>query len=142
MGPPACHTTQTGLNRLLRPREIAVFGGEPAAEVVRRCRALGFAGEIWPVHPHRTHLGGEPCFRSVADLPRPPDASFVAVPGGSTVEVVEALALRGAGGVVCYASGFAEVGGPGVLLQQRLTAASRDMALLGPNCYGMLNYLD
>jgi acyl-CoA synthetase (NDP forming) len=130
------------LRRLFSPRSIAVFGGSAAAEVVRQCRKLGFDGDIWPVHPRRDSIEGLRCYPSVATLPQAPDASFVAVPREATVDVVQQLAARSAGGAVCYASGFAEVGGEGVDLQRRLVHAAGDMALLGPNCYGMLNYLD
>ena len=130
------------LRRLFSPRSIAIFGGRAAAEVVRQCRKLGFDGEIWPVHPRHARLEGLLCYPDVAALPEAPDASFIAVPRAGTVQIVSELAQRGAGGVVCYASGFAEVGGVGIDLQHRLVDAAGDMALLGPNCYGMLNYLD
>ncbi len=130
------------LRRLFSPRHIAVFGGASAHEVVRQCKALGFDGQIWPVHPTRTELDGLPCFASVQDLPEAPDASFVAVPRQATVDIVRQLAARGGGGAICYASGFAEVGGDGVALQAELVQAAGSMALIGPNCYGMLNYLD
>jgi acetyl-CoA synthetase len=83
-----------------------------------------------------------PCVASVDALPEAPDASFVAVPRQATVDIVRQLAARGAGGAICYASGFAEVGGDGVALQAELVQAAGSMALIGPNCYGMLNYLD
>ncbi|MCF8154753.1 MAG: acetate--CoA ligase family protein [Rhodoferax sp.] len=130
------------LRRLFAPRHIAVFGGRAAAEVVRQCRALGFAGEIWPVRPGKETLEGLRCYPGVNALPEAPDASFIAVPREGTVEVVSALSARGAGGVICYASGFAEAGGEGVALQRQLVQAAGATALLGPNCYGMLNYLD
>ena len=130
------------LRRLLSPRHIAVFGGASAYEAVRQCKALGFEGPIWPVHPTRQEMDGLPCFASVQDLPEAPDASFVAVPRHATIEVVRQLAARGAGGAICYASGFAEVGGEGMALQNELVKAAGAMALVGPNCYGMLNYLD
>jgi len=130
------------LRRLLSPRHIAVFGGASAHEAVRQCKALGFEGPIWPVHPTRQEMDGLPCFASVQDLPEAPDASFVAVPRHATIEVVRQLAARGAGGAICYASGFAEVGGEGMALQNALVQAAGAMALVGPNCYGMLNYLD
>ena len=130
------------LQRLFSPRHIAVFGGNSAAEAIRQCRKLGFAGELWPVHPTRASVEGLSCYPDVAALPQAPDASFVAVPREATVAIVGQLAARGAGGVVCYASGFAEVGGDGVALQQQLVRNAGGMALLGPNCYGMLNYLD
>ena len=142
MSTAAAPVAAARLRRLLAPRHVAVFGGQAAAEVVRQCRALGFAGEIWPVHPRHSVCEGLPCYPDVAALPAAPDASFIAVPRQGTIELVAALAERGAGGVICYASGFAEVGGEGIALQQQLAAAAGDMALLGPNCYGMLNYLD
>ena len=132
----------TPLQRLFSPKSIAVFGGKAAAEVIRQCHKLGYCGDIWPVHPTRSEMEGLPCFADVASLPAAPDAAFIAVPAQATVELVRQLSSRGAGGAICYASGFAEVGGEGLALQQELVAAAADMALMGPNCYGLLNYLD
>ncbi len=130
------------LQRLFSPRHIAVFGGSAAAEVVRQCRALGFGGAIWPVHPRHDSVEGLACFRDVAALPEAPDAAFIAVPREASIDIVAQLSARGAGGVICYASGFAEVGGAGVAAQRALVEAAGAMPLVGPNCYGMLNYLD
>jgi len=130
------------LRRLLNPRTVAVFGGRAATEVIRQCQRIGFDGEIWPVNPNRDDLGGIPCFSSVADLPGVPDASFVGVPRNAAIEVIAALSAAGAGGAVCYTSGFAEIGGDGVALQAQLVDAAGDMAIVGPNCHGTLNYLD
>ena len=129
------------LSRLLRPRSIAVIGGRRAAEVVKQCERMGFDGEIWPVHPTRENVEGRPAFRSVAGLPGSPDAAFVAVNRHATVETVAELAQVGAGGAVCYASGFleAEDGGD---LQRALVFAAGEMPIIGPNCYGVLNYID
>ncbi|MFO1047300.1 MAG: acetate--CoA ligase family protein [Geminicoccaceae bacterium] len=125
------------LSRLLRPRSIAVFGGWQAEGVARRCAEMGFAGPVWEVHPKKPGA-----FRSTAELPEPPDAAFVAVNRELTVGIVRELAAMGAGGAVCHAAGFAESGGRGVELQAALIAAAGDMPLLGPNCYGTINYLD
>ncbi|HUS54732.1 MAG TPA: acetate--CoA ligase family protein [Thermohalobaculum sp.] len=134
------------LSRLFRPRSIAVFGGGAwGPAVVEQCQKMGFDGAIWPVHPTRTEMHGLPCFRTVEALPRAPDASFIGVNRNLTIDVVERLAARGAGGAVCFASGFkeseGEIGG-GADLQARLLAAAGDMPILGPNCYGLINYLD
>lgn len=129
------------LSRLLRPRSIAVIGGREAAEVIRQCEKLGFDGDLWPVNPRRDSLEGRPCFSRLEDLPAPPDAAFIAIPAAPTVEAVAVLAGMGAGGAVCYASGFKEVDGGGGL-QDELIAAAGDMPIIGPNCYGVVNYLD
>jgi len=127
--------------RLLRPRRIAVIGGLAAARVAEQCDRMGFDGALWPVHPKRDHIAGRAVFRSVADLPGAPDAAFVGVNRHATVEAVSALARAGAGGAICYASGFRE-SDDGAALQQALVEAAGEMPILGPNCYGLLNLLD
>ncbi|GLS23192.1 acyl-CoA synthetase [Labrys miyagiensis] len=131
-----------GLRRLLKPRHIAVAGGRLASVIIRECDRIGYAGPIWPIHPEKTEIAGHKAYRTVADLPEAPDAVFVATPREPTVEVVAALAERGAGAAVCYASGFAEEGGDGVALQERLIEVAKGMPIVGPNCYGVLNLLD
>ena len=134
--------TRSALARLLSPRSLAVIGGREAAEVIRQCERIGFSGEIWPVNPKRSEVAGRKTFASLSDMPGIPDAAFIAVPRDATIDAVATLANMGAGGAVCYASGFAEVGEEGAALQDKLVAVSGNLALLGPNCYGLLNYLD
>lgn len=136
------HSARDRLRRLLNPRSIVVLGGRPAEVAVEQCRAIGYGGEIWPVHPTRERLGGIPCLADLSRLPGPPDAAFVAVAREQTVSVVAELARLGAGGVVCHASGFAEDGAYGAQLQRDLVAAAGDLPLVGPNCLGLINYLD
>ena len=129
------------LSRLVRPRSIAVVGGREAGRVVEQCDRMGFAGALWPVHPERATVAGRPAFRSVSALPAPPDAAFVGVNRHATVEVVGVLSRMGAGGAVCYASGFLEAGDGGAL-QRALIEAAGEMPIIGPNCYGLINFLD
>lgn len=135
-------TKLDALQRLLRPKTIAVVGGDVAAEVIRQCDKIGYQGEIWPVNPRRTELVGRPCYPNLTALPHSPDATFIAIAREPTIEVVGALAEMGAGGAVCYASGFAESGGEGLALQEKLKEAMGELAVVGPNCFGVLNYLD
>jgi acyl-CoA synthetase (NDP forming) len=128
--------------RLLRPASIAFIGGKDLRLPIDSCRKIGFTGEMWAVNPHRGQIAGMPCYRSLDDLPAVPDAAFVAVNAGLTAGVLRELNRIGAGGAVGYAAGFAELGEGGRALQQELVEASGDLAVLGPNCYGLLNYLD
>ncbi len=134
------------LSRLLRPETIAVIGGGDWCRlVVEQCRSMGFAGQIWPVHPKAEEIAGLPAYASVADLPAAPDASFIGVNRFATVDIVADLASRDAGGAVCFASGFLEAqaeDAEGADLQARLLEAAAEMPILGPNCYGFINYLD
>ncbi|MBK6466547.1 MAG: acetate--CoA ligase family protein [Rhodobacter sp.] len=128
------------LDRLLRPRHIAVLGAGWALNVIEQCAKMGFQGPVWPVHPTKSEIGGLKAYASLADLPEPPDATFIGVNRHATIEVVEELRRIGGGGAICFASGWEEAGEAG--LQQRLIAAAVDMPILGPNCYGVINYLD
>ena len=128
------------IKRMLAPRRVAFIGGGWAAAALRNCADFGFEGEIWYVNPRRPEVDGHPVFGSVRDLPQAPDCAYVAVSAERTIEVLAELADLGAGGAVCYAAGFAEKGAEGAALQARLVAAAGDMAVLGPNCYGMLDY--
>src|SRR5206468_5606955 len=58
--------TMHKLERLPRPKSIAVFGGAQAAAVVAQSIKMGFAGEIWPVHPTKDEVAGRKAYRSVA----------------------------------------------------------------------------
>ncbi|ARO32927.1 acyl-CoA synthetase protein (plasmid) [Rhizobium sp. NXC14] len=137
--------TSRPLDRLLRPQTIAVFGGREARRVIEQCDRMGFSGEIWPVHPKLDEVLGRRCYRSLSDLPAAPDAAFIGVNRTLTIDIVRGLSLAGAGGAVCYASGFSEATAEladGAELQQALVEAAGGMPVLGPNCYGLINGLD
>ncbi|TMV05539.1 acetate--CoA ligase family protein [Ruegeria sediminis] len=134
------------LKRLLGFRSLAVIGGGAwCAEVIRQVRKLGFTGPVWPVHPRAQEIAGERVYATIEDLPDAPDAGFVGINRRATVEAVAALSRAGAGGAVCFASGFTEAraeDADGADLQAQLVAAAGDMPILGPNCYGFVNALD
>ena len=134
-------TIRDNLKRLLAPRHVAFVGGRSMARALKRCADGGYAGQMWLVNPQHDELEGVPCVRQISDLPCGPDAVFIATNRELTLACVRELAAKGAGGAICYASGFAETGAEGQALQQQLLEAAGDMALLGPNCYGLLDYL-
>ncbi|MFW5654779.1 MAG: CoA-binding protein, partial [Roseicyclus sp.] len=98
-----------GIERLLRPRSIAVIGGGTwCANVIEQCRKVGFAGDLWAVHPTRAEIGVLTPLARIEDLPAPPDAAFIGINRDGAIEAVRALSGLGAGGAVCFASGFRE----------------------------------
>ena len=106
------------------------------------CRRIGYDGPFWPVNPKRETIGGFACFPSVDDLPEPPDAVFIAVPREQAIDSLARLSAMGAGGAIIYTAGFAEIGGDGPAMEAALIEAAGDMAIIGPNCYGLINYVD
>ena len=130
------------LTRLLTPRHIAFVGGKAVEDCINATRKSGFTGHIWAVHPQYTELAGVACVPSLADLPEPPDATLIAVSRERTVDVVAELNAMGAGGAVSIVGEFAETGEDGAALQTRLVTAAGDLALVGPNCLGVMNMFD
>lgn len=134
------------LTRLLNPRSIAVVGGGAwCRQVIAQCQRAGFPGRLMVVHPDADSVGGVAAVREVAQLPCAPDAAFVGVNRNATLDVVAALSNAGAGGAVCFASGFSEAVAEDTCagdLQRHLLDAAGRMPILGPNCYGFLNAFD
>ncbi|HVS76607.1 MAG TPA: acetate--CoA ligase family protein [Steroidobacteraceae bacterium] len=131
------------LQRLLAPRRIALCGGVWADAAAAACRAVGYRGEVWRIHPNRPATGDTPYYRTIDELPEAPDATFIAAPAREAPPIAAALARRGAGGFVCFAAGFEESGTPeGLELARALAASAGSLPYLGPNCYGFVNYFD
>ena len=130
------------LERLMSPKNIAFFGGNDVEVAIGEARRRGFKGPIWPVNPNRKKISGIQCFKSVNELPASPDASFIAVPSKYVSNIINDLAKIGSGGAVCYSAGFGEMGFEGKILETELISVAQNMSIIGPNCYGLINYLD
>ncbi len=133
---------RANFERLLNPRHVAVFGGRDAVTVIGELKRIGYEGEIWPVNPKRKSIADIECYLDINALPEAPDATFLAIPAQPALEVVSQLAQSGAGGVVCYTAGFSADGSEGGEGDLALIEAAQDMALVGPNCYGVINFID
>lgn len=137
------------LERLLRPRSVAVVGasdkpGALGTTLLSNLDANGFAGEIYPINPKRESLGGRACLPGIEALPDGVDAAVLAIPRSGVLDAVKALAARKVGGVVIFAAGFAEGGAEGLAEQREIAriAQEAEMVLEGPNCLGLVNYVD
>ncbi|NGM23614.1 acetate--CoA ligase family protein [Roseomonas stagni] len=134
------------LRRLLHPASLAIIGASPreGSFGLRTLRNLrGFTGAIHPVNPRYDTIEGVPCAPSLAALPAVPDCVIVAL-GRDQAEATLADCIEaGIGGVILYASGYAETRKPELIaLQARLAAMVEGTGtrLLGPNCLGATNY--
>jgi len=138
--------TARSMERLLRPRSVAVVGasrspGTVGHELVRNLVTGGFQGPVYPVNPTAAHIASLPCWPTVDAIPGEVDLAIVAVPAGVVLEVVEACGLKGVGGIVIVSSHFAEDGADGAALEREVArlAHSYGMRVVGPNCFGVLN---
>jgi acetate---CoA ligase (ADP-forming) len=137
------------IERLLKPRSVAVVGasetpGALGASVVANLDRMGFRGEIHLINPKRDMIGRRRCLKSVDDLPLGVDVAVLAIPRPAVLETVRALAGRDVGAAIIFSAGFAEGGESGVAEQRELSriAAATGMVIEGPNCLGLVNYVD
>ena len=137
------------LERLLRPRSVAVVGasdkpGALGTTLLSNLDANGYAGTIYPINPKRESLGGRACLSGIEALPEGVDAAVLAIPRAGVLDAVKALAARKVGGVVIFAAGFAEGGAEGLAEQREIARIAHEagMVVEGPNCLGLVNYVD
>lgn len=134
------------LDFLLKPRSVAVIGASTQPDKVggmpiRLLRELGYAGRIYPVHPSAGEIQGLPAYPSPGAIGEAVDLAIVAVPAVATGSVMAQLAQNRTRAAIFFTSGFAEVGEDGVAMQLALAESARrhGVALLGPNCLGVMN---
>ena len=139
-------STKSRLSRLFSPKSVAVVGGGVwCRSVIEQLIKIGYKGTIFPVHPFKEEILGIKSFKDLEDIPAIIDATFIGVNRNITIEVVKQLNSLNAGGAVCFAAGFLEAEGDkqgSGELQKSLIEAAADMPIIGPNCYGFINYLD
>jgi acetate---CoA ligase (ADP-forming) len=140
---------RSAIECLLRPRSIAIVGASAnpralGSSVLRNLERAGFAGEIHLVNPKQVEIGGRRCVASVDQLPPAVDCALLAIPRAGVLEAVRACARSQVRGVIIFSAGFAESGAQGRADQEELARIARenDMAIEGPNCLGMVNYVD
>ena len=135
--------------RLLRPRSVAVVGVSeqpltPGRNVIATLDRMNYPGTIHIVSRSASSIDGRPTIAHVGELPQGIDLVVLTVRSTAVVETVEVLSNKDVGGIMCFASGFAELGSEGAEAQTRLAEIARanDIALAGPNCLGYTNLLD
>jgi len=135
--------------RLMRPRSIAIVGispqpGSPGAGVLDNLVRFGFGGDIHLVSRSNAEVKGRRCVAAIGELPEGVDAALLTVPRAAIEEAVAECVRRRVGAVMIFAAGFAEAGGEWKAAQDRIAALARNagIALSGPNCLGIVNYVD
>lgn len=137
------------LEKLLRPNRICVVGAsEKEGFGGDTCRnAFRYMDEklVYLVNPRRDQLFGRPVYHSISEVPEQFDLAVICTPMSTVEGLLREAKAKGAGAAVVYASGYKETGTPeGRAAQESLIAVAKelDMAIMGPNCAGFVNYTD
>jgi len=133
------------LRPLFAPRSIAVVGASPRSGIAQTVRdnlvAMGSATRCHFVNPRYTELLGQPCFPSLDALPELPDSVLVALNPLRAASVTQDAARLGIPSVLIPGGGVVEGGDAARHMQAevRRIAIEHGIALLGPNCMGMID---
>jgi acetyltransferase len=133
------------LHRLIDPKVVAIVGAsETRGSFGERTLSnmSAFVGKVYAINPKYQSLLGRPCVPSLVDMPESPDCVVLCVARPMVEGMIESAAAVKAGGVIVYASGFAETSKPDrVEAQQRLVqlAHRTGIRIVGPNCVGLAN---
>jgi len=137
------------LNKLLAPKSMAVIGASEkegfGGDTCRNVLAYSPDANCYFVNPKRDEVFGRKCYPSVTELPEDVDMVVICTPQKTVIPILREAHAKGARAAVVYASGYSETGTPeGKQAEAELQAVCRelDMAVMGPNCAGFMNYVD
>lgn len=138
--------TPLDLRPLLEPRSVALIGASRQPQTVGwllldNLLMSGYTGVIYPVNPHAHAIRGVRAYPTIADVPDRVDLAIIAVPAPSVPEILEGCGRQGVRAAIVISAGFKEIGPEGSQREERLRAIARHygIALLGPNCLGLMN---
>ncbi|MCL2295336.1 MAG: acetate--CoA ligase family protein [Spirochaetes bacterium] len=138
--PEISEQRKNSLNKILNPESVAIIGasrpGKIGGIVFKNCLRIK---KLYPVNPSLDSIQGVKCYKSVKDLPEPPDVGIFLIPAEPTVQEFEEFCKIGGKGAIVICDGFAEVGRKD--LEDKLIALSKEygVAYVGPNCLGVIN---
>lgn len=137
------------LKKLLAPKTVAIVGASEkegfGGDTCRNALSYADMSKVYFINPKRDEVFGQKCWTSLESLPVSIDLVIICTPQKTVEGLLREAAAKGAGGAVVYASGYSEVGtDEGYAADASLKALCKELniALMGPNCAGFMNYID
>lgn len=130
------------LDRLLRPKSVALVGASPKEGSVGRgmITSTGMPGtpcKIYFVNPGYDEIDGQKCYKSLSDLPEVVDLAVLGIANARLEAALDEVISCGIGAVTIFASGYVE-NDREPKLTERIAAKARanGIAICGGNCMG------
>ncbi|MFO8032341.1 MAG: acetate--CoA ligase family protein [Desulfohalobiaceae bacterium] len=134
------------LQSFFNPENIAVIGasarqGKIGHSVLQNLLQAGYQGSIYPVNPKAEEIMGLPVYKDIQDLPQYLDLAVITIPRDAVLPCLQELAGIQVQAAIIISAGFKETGKSGYYLEQEIMdlASEHGIAILGPNCLGMIN---
>lgn len=137
------------IKKLLKPEKLAIvgasekvgFGGDTCRNVITYMDE----GKYYFINPKREKVFDKKCYNSLSEIPENIDLVVICTPKHTVEGLLKEASKKGAKAAVVYASGYSEVGTKeGKELEESLVnlCEELDIALMGPNCAGYVNFRD
>ena len=130
------------INCIFKPKRVAIIGASPdpkkiGHQILKNVIEGGYEGEIIPINPKADTVLGLKAYKSLSDVPPGVDLVVIAIPAPFVMATMEECARCKAGAVAVITSGFGEVGKIDEEKKLKKIADDNNMALLGPNIFGL-----
>ncbi|MEI6846340.1 MAG: CoA-binding protein, partial [Candidatus Firestonebacteria bacterium] len=133
-------------DKVFYPKSIALVGastkeGTLSRTILTNLIEGGYKGIIYPVNPKAESIMGVKCYPTITSIPDEIDLAVIVIPSNYIPASLEECGKKGIKGVIIISAGFKEVGGEGVALENQVVQIIKkyNMALIGPNCLGVIN---
>ena len=138
------------LTSFFSPQSVAIIGATEnqakfGGRCVKRLIDFGYAGDFYPINPARKSIFDRPCYQSITDVPVRPDHVGIVLPAVDVPKAIEQCIEMGVPYATVFSAGFSETGtDEGRMLERRVIEIARagGLRLMGPNCNGMINFVD
>ncbi len=131
------------LDKIFSPSALAVVGasnkeGSVGHSLIANLKELQNIA-VYPINPKDETVAGLKAYPSLSSVGAPIDLMLIAVPAAIVPAVLEEGGQLGVKGAVVISAGFKEVGNTDLENQLIEICAKYDIALIGPNCLGIIN---
>jgi acetyl coenzyme A synthetase (ADP forming)-like protein len=138
--------SRESLEALFAPKSVAVIGASTKPDslgraVFKNILFHGYTGVVYPVNPKAKSILGVKAYPSVLDIPDEIDLAVIIVPALAVANVLEECGRKGVRAAIVISAGFKEIGEEGAQRERELQQIAQryGIALLGPNCLGIIN---
>ncbi|MEM3281506.1 MAG: CoA-binding protein [Candidatus Micrarchaeaceae archaeon] len=136
---------KSNLKYVFNPKSVAVIGASRDPKkvghiILQNYIDGGYPGKIYPVNNKSTGpIMGLRTYKSVKEIKKSIDLAVIAIPAAAVPQVLNECGEVGVKGAVVVSGGFAEIGEIG--LQDKIVeiAHKYGMAMIGPNCLGVMD---
>jgi acetyltransferase len=129
---------------LFYPESIAVIGASRTPksvgnDLVKNLVEQGYTGKIYPINPQADELYGLKVYHTLAETPEAVELAVIAIPAKFVPQALNEAADHGAKAAIVISAGFKEIGNADLEDEVARICEERDIALIGPNCLGVIN---